>query len=136
MQNNIFKTLAPTWKEKFDLSDGSCSASDIQDYFECISKNTEKDNDIPSIRIYIIKIYHRITFKTKPGYYLELFTPETMKLLRSTEKKINENKNGENIPTLEITEVILVHFNIVNNHYQSDLRVFYIFVPNKLIFKL
>ena len=59
-----------------------------------------------------------------------------MKLLRSTEKKINENKNGENIPTLEITEVILVHFNIVNNHYQSDLRVFYIFVPNKLIFKL
>ena len=44
--------------------------------------------------------------------------PETMKLLGSTENKITKNKNGENVPHLEITEVVLVHCNIVNNDYQ------------------
>ena len=48
------------------------------------------------------KIENRITFKIKTGYYLELLTPETMKLLRST-KNINKNKNGENVLHLEIT---------------------------------
>ena len=54
-----------------------------------------------------------------------------MKLLGSTEKKITKDKNGENVPHLEITEVVLVHFNIVNNDYQQDSRVLYTFVPNK-----
>ena len=54
-----------------------------------------------------------------------------MKLLRSTENKITENKNGENLPYLELTEVLLVHCNIVNNDYQQDSRVLYTFVPNK-----
>ena len=65
------------------------------------------------------------------GYYLELLTPETMKLLGSTKSKINKDTNGENLPHLEITEVVLLHCNIVNNDYQQDSRVFYIFVPNK-----
>ena len=54
-----------------------------------------------------------------------------MKLLGSTENKITNDKNGENIPHLEITEVVLVHCNIVNNDYQQDSRVLYILVPNK-----
>ena len=54
-----------------------------------------------------------------------------MKLLGSTKSKITKNKNGENAPNLEITEVILVHFNIVNNNYQQNSRVLYTFVPSK-----
>ena len=54
-----------------------------------------------------------------------------MKLLRSTKNKITKDKNGENVPHLEITEVVLVHCNIVNNDYQQDSRVLYTFVPNK-----
>ena len=65
------------------------------------------------------------------GYSLEILIPETMKILGSTKNKINKHKNGENLPHLEITEVVLVHRNIVNNGYQQDSRVLYIFVPNK-----
>ena len=54
-----------------------------------------------------------------------------MKLLGSTENKITKNKNGENVPYLEITEVVLVHCIIANNGYQQDSRVLYTFVPNK-----
>ena len=54
-----------------------------------------------------------------------------MKLLGSTENKTTKDKNGENIPHLENTEVLLVHCNIVNNDYQKDSRVLYTFVPNK-----
>ena len=73
-------------------------------------------------RIYINKIGNKITLK---------ITAETMNLSRSTEKKINKSKNGENIPHLEITEVVLVHCNTVNNDYQDDSRALYTFVPNK-----
>ena len=54
-----------------------------------------------------------------------------MKLLGSTKNKITKDKNGENVPHLEITEVVLVHCNMVNNDYQQDSRVLYTFVPNK-----
>ena len=87
--------------------------------------------DKPPIQIYVNKIENRVTFKIKNGYSLELLTPETMKLLGSTKNKITKDKNGENVPHLEITEVILVHCNIVNNDYQQDSRVLYTFVPNK-----
>ena len=73
-----------------------------------------------SIRIYINKIENRITFKIKAGYYLTLLTPETMRLPRSTEKKINKNENGKNAPHLGITEVLLVYYNIVTNDFQQD----------------
>ena len=53
-----------------------------------------------------------------------------MKLLRSTENKISKDKNGENVPHLEITEVVLVHCNIANNDYQQDSTVLYLFVHN------
>ena len=63
--------------------------------------------------IYVNKFENRITFKIKNGYSIELLTQE-------------------NVPHLEITEVVLVYYNIVNNDYQQDLRVLYTFVPNKL----
>ena len=72
-----------------------------------------------------------ITFKIKNGYYLELLTPETMKLLGSTKSKITGEKNGENVPHLEIAELVLIHCNIVNNIYQQNSRILYTFLPNK-----
>ena len=54
-----------------------------------------------------------------------------MKLFGSTENKITKHNNGENVPQLDIAEVVLVHCNIVNNDYQYDSRVLYTFVPNK-----
>ena len=53
-----------------------------------------------------------------------------MKLLRSTKSKMTKNEKGENVPHLEITEVVLIHCNIVNNDYEHDSRVLYTFVPN------
>ena len=130
-KNNKLKLSAPTWNEEFELLGGSNSVSDIQDYFQYILKKHEIVTDNPSIRMYVNKIENRITFKIKTGYYLELLTPETMKLLGSTKRKITKDQNGENVPHLEITEVVLIHCNIVNNDYQQDSKVLYIFVPNK-----
>ena len=86
--NNKFKTSAPTWNHKSELPNGSYSISDIQDYFEYILKNHGEDIDKPSVQIRVNKIEKRVTFKIKNGYSLELLTPETMKLLRSTKNKI------------------------------------------------
>ena len=58
-------------------------------------------------------IKNRIVFKTKNNYKLELLTHETMKILGSTEKVVDEDKNGENVPKLESVEVVLVHCNLV-----------------------
>ena len=93
--NNKFKISAPRWNEEFELPDGSYSVSDIQDYFEYILKKHSESVDNPSIRIYVNKIENIVTFKIKSGYYLELLTLETMKLLGGTVSKINEDKNGE-----------------------------------------
>ena len=73
----------------------------------------------PAIKIYVNKIKNRISFKITNGYYLQLLTPETMKLLGSTESKIIKDKNGEDVPHLEIIEAILVQCNLVNNDYQE-----------------
>ena len=85
----------------------------------------------PSIRIYINEIENRITCRIKTGYYLELLTPETMKLLGSTESEITKDEYGENVPYLEIAEVVLMHCNVVNNSYQQNSRVLYTFISNK-----
>ena len=115
----------------FELPDGSYSLLDIQGYSEYIFKKHGENIDDPSIRIYVNKIENRITFKIKTGYNLELLTSETMKLLWSTENKITKDKISENVPHLEITEVVLVHCNIVNNHYQQDSKVLYTYFPNE-----
>ena len=129
--NNKFKISTPTWNDEFELPDGSYFVSNIQEHFEYLLKKHGEDVGEPSVQIYVNEIESRITFKIKNGYGLELLTPETMKLLGSTKNKITEDKNGENVPHVEITEVVLVHCNIVNNDYLQDSRVLYTFVPNK-----
>ena len=130
-KNNKFKISAPTWSYEFELPDGSYSMSDIQDYFEYILKKHSESVDDPPIEIFVSKNENRITFKIKNGYYFELLTPETMKLLGSTESKINGEKNGGNVPHLEVVELVLIHCNIVDNSYQQNSRILYTFVPNK-----
>ena len=127
--NNKFKISALTWNDKFGLPDGSYSVWDIQNYIGYILKKHGENIYNPSIKIYINKIENRIIFKIKTDYSLELLTFETMKLLGSTENKIAKDKNGENVSHLEITEVALVHCNIVNNNYQQDSS--FVFICSK-----
>ena len=78
------------------------------------------------------KIVNTITFKIKTRYYLKVLIPETINLLGSPKNTITKDKIGENVPNLEINEVVLVHCNIVKNDYQEDSWVLHTFVPNKL----
>ena len=133
-KNNEFKISAPTWSDEFELPDGSYPISVIQDFFEYILKKQNVDN--PSIKIYVNKIENRFTFKIKKGYYLELLTPETMKLLGSPKSKITKGKNGVNVPHLEIVELALIHSNLVNNNYPQHSRILlyiYLFQTNHLV---
>ena len=59
-----------------------------------------------------------------------------MKSLGSTENKITKDKNSENVLYLEITEIVLVHRNIVNHDYPHDWRVLYTFAQSNLFDKL
>ena len=129
--NNKFKISALTWNDTFDLPDSSYSIADIQDYFEFIIKKHETLTENPPIQIYPNKIKNRIVFKIKTGYKLELLTPETMKLLGSTKKDVDSDKNSENVPKLESVEVVLVHCNLVKNDYQHTSKVLFSFVWNK-----
>ena len=130
-KNNKFKILAPICNEEFELPDGSYSVSDIQGYFEYILKKHDTVTENPSIMIYVNKMQNKITFKMKKGYYLQLLTTEAMKLHGSIKSKVTENENGKNVSHLDITEVVLIYRNIVNNDYQQDSRVLYKFLPNK-----
>ena len=111
-KNNKFKISAPTWNEELELPDGSYSVLDIQDYFQYILKRNGKKPLNPSIKIYTNKI--TITFNIKSGYYLKNLIPETMKLRGSTKSKLIKDKNGENIPYLQITEIVLIDRNVVS----------------------
>ena len=73
IQKSRFKISASMWNNKFELPDGSYSALDMIDN--------------PSLRIYSNKIENIIIFKIKTGYYLEIETSKTMKLLGSTKSK-------------------------------------------------
>ena len=102
------------------------SISDIQDYsdIEYIFEKHGKKTVNSSMKIYINRIENRITFEVKTRYYLELLTPETLKLLGSTKSKITKDENGKNVHYIEITEVVLIHCNVVNNSYHQNSRVF------------
>ena len=113
------------------MPDGSYSVSNIQDYFEYILKKHGQNIDKPSVKIYISRIESKITFKIKNEHGLELLTPETVKLLGSTDNKTTKDKSGGNVPHLEIAEVVLAHCNIFNDDYQQDSRVLYTCLPNK-----
>ena len=81
-------------------------------------KKHRENTDKPSVQIHVNKIENRITSKIKDGYSLEILRKETMKSLGSTENRITKDKNGENVPHLEVLEVVLVNCNIANNDYQ------------------
>ena len=100
-------------------------------------KNREKRLTILQ-KIYINKIESRIKFRITRVYYLELLIRSTRKIFGSTKCKITKDRSGEDVLHLEITEVVLVHCNIVNNDYRKDLRVLqeYTFAPNKLFSQL
>ena len=129
-KNNEFKIKSLAWSEEFELPDGSYSISNIQDYFEYILKNHGSKTVNSLIKIYINKIKKRITSKIKTGHYLELLTPETIKLLESTKSKVTKDENGEYVPNLEILEVLLVNLIIVNYNYKQKSRVLYASVTN------
>ena len=132
--NNKFKISTPIWNDEFGLPDGSYSISDSQDYFEYILKKHGEDIDKPSVQIYVNKIKNTVTFKIKSGYSLKILISETMKLLGSTKNKITNDKIGENVPHLEITEAVLVHCNIANNDYQQDQEYYiHLFQINLLV---
>ena len=116
--NNKFKISAPTLNHTFDLSDGSYSIENIQDYFKFIFKKHVTLTENPPVRVYPNKIKNRIVSKIKTGYKLELLSPETINLLGITKKYVDQDKDGEDVPKLESFEVALVHFNLVNNNYQ------------------
>ena len=122
---------APTWNDNFDLPHGSYCIADIQDYFEFIIKRHETLTENPPIKIYPNKIKNRIVFKIQTGYKLDLLTPETIKLLGSTKKDVDADKNSVNVPKLESVEVALVYWNLVKNDYQHKSKVLSSFVPNK-----
>ena len=109
MKNNKLKIIAPTWN-KFELPDGSYSVSDIQDYIEHIIKKHETLTINPPIHIYTNRINNRLVLKVNHGYNLELKTPKT--IFGSTKKLIENTKNGENVPSLEVVEVVLVQCNL------------------------
>ena len=87
--------------------------------------------DNPLMRIYVNKIGNRITFKIKTGYYLQLLTLETIKLLGNTKNKITKDENDENVSHLGITK--MAHCNIVSNDYQHDSSALYTFGINSLV---
>ena len=78
-----------------------------------------------------LRIKNRLVFKIKDGHYLELQTPKTIKLFGSTKKLIEKTKNEENIPSLEVLEVVLVQYNLVDHQYQQKYEVLYTFTSNK-----
>ena len=112
------------------MLDGLFSVSEIQDYFEYIIKKHEIIADNLPVQLYTNKIKNRIVFKIKTGYKLELLSLETMKLLGSTKKDVDQDKDGD-VPKLESIEFVLVHCNLVNNNYQQASKVLFTFVPNK-----
>ena len=83
------------------------------------------------MQIYPNKIKNKIVFKIKTRCKLELLSLETMKLLESANKDVDQDKDGEDVPKLESAEVVLVHCNQVNNNYQQASKVLFTFVPNK-----
>ena len=96
-----------------------------------LSLNTSDKTNLKRSDKDVNKIENRITFEIKAGYYLELLTPETIKVLESSKSKTTKDDNSENVSHLEINEVILVQCNFVSNTCQNDSRVLCTFVSNK-----
>ena len=122
--------------DTFDLSDEPYSIPDIQDYFEFIIKNYQILTENPLVQVYVNRVKNRIVFKIKTGYKLELLNSETIKMLGSTKKDGDKEKDGEKILKLESVKIVLVYCNLVKNDYQQTSEVFFNFVPNKQFVQL
>ena len=96
--NNKLKIL--TWNDEFHLLHESYLIFNIQDYFEYTTEKHKTFTENPPVEIYVNRIKNRIVFQVKTGYKLELLSPETMKLLGSTN---NQNKVSENVPSLKVS---------------------------------
>ena len=116
-KSNKFKISEPTWSQNFELPERPYSVSDIQGYFEYVTKQHDTLTDNLSIRIHIIKTKNRITFGITKGYHLKLLSPKARKLLVNTNSKMTKVENGENVRHLEITEVVLVYCVLFSNDY-------------------
>ena len=90
----------------------------------------------PTVSRHVNKIENIITFKVSTKYYFEVLTPETKKSLGSTNNKTTKNKNVGNGPHLEIIEIVLVHWNVVNNDYKQNSRILHIFLLDRLFGQL
>ena len=99
--NNKFKISAPNWNDTFDLPHGSYPIADIQDYFEFIIEKHETLTENLPVEVYPNKIKNRIVFKIKISYKLKLLNPETLRLLETTKKDVDKDKNGENVRKLQ-----------------------------------
>ena len=93
--------------------------SDIQDYMEYIIKKHLTFSTNPPIHIYINIINNGLVFKIKNWYKLELQTSETIKLFGSTKTLIDKTKNRKNIASLEVVEIVLLQYNLVDNQDQQ-----------------
>ena len=124
-KNNKLKLIAQTWNDKFEFPDGFNSVPDIQDYIKYIISSTNR-----STHIYINRINNRLVFKIKDGW-IKYKPTETMKLFGSAKKLIDKTKNGENVPILEVVEVVLVQCDLIDNQYKETPEVLYTFTPNK-----
>ena len=125
------KYIISWWNEEFELPDGWYFIYCQKRLFWVYCQNIWDLYWYSFNKTYVNETENRITFKIKIRYYLQLLKFETIKLLESTKSKINKDKNDENELSLEITEVVLVHCDILNNHCKQDSRVLNIYVPNK-----
>ena len=124
--NNKLKILAPTWDDTYLMN------LILLQIFKITSNLSSKNmTQNPPVQIYPNIIKNRIIFKIKTGYKLELSTPEMMKLLGSTKKAVDKDKNRENVRKLESAETILVYCNLIESDYQHISKVLFTFVPDK-----
>ena len=87
----------------------------ISKYINYIIRKHETLTAVPPIHAYVDRINNRLVFKIKDGYKLELKMLELMKLFGSTKTLIDKAKHGENVPSLEVVELVLVQCNLVDN---------------------
>ena len=95
------------------------------------SKKDETTKKHP-IHVYINRINNRLVVKIKGWFKIGLQMPKTMKLFGSTKKLIDETKNEEKVPTLEVVEVFLVQFNLANNQHQQNLKYYSLLLKIRL----
>ena len=128
-KDNKLKIVTQIWNDDFELPDGYYSGSNIKDYIQYIIKKNQESlpTNLP-ILIYINKINNRLLLKIKDRYKSEL---HTMKLFGSTKKSIDKTENGENVPILEVIE--LVQFNLVDYQYQKSRKYYVLLHPVKLM---